>query len=673
LTPFFGTLLFLHGNLIAFVILRILDNIRASHHHLQAQMLLNQLPPELFEALSQFWDGRHIIKLLLTGDMATRQLMAGPRGVRNFRWKGRPVLQDIPHILSVLANLRTFSVKSFSRRQDNSICDLLPASVETIDMQIPNSICHFFKEPPKYSDTIFSFQFPTPIGYIFPNLHTLSVCDARQVYGAILLQNLPDSLMNVSIHYPDAPSFESAKDVFPTKLPASLESLHIDGFYELGEEHTIWPKNLTSLRLPQCRWTLRPDRFPSTLTELDMPLNFHTDYLTEEEEIEWKKRFFHMKSLTFRSGRPYSYLIMLAEEGTLEHLEFYNAMQLHELDYVPKTVKSLVVVFRKGLDASLYQRLPRSLIKFKMSHLDDDAWWINKPQLAKLPPTLETFEVVNCEVLKSEFVGYLPKSLTFCPMLNSAVLSTASLPLLPRGLKELTIEKRSTRLPFENYDMTSLPPALEHLRFEAVEVQITDAGLRELPRGLKTLVHLTNTSFTNLGLSLLPSNLTILHLPKNASISNAGIARLPPNLTELMLEGDEMILSTKCFKNLPPRLRGLSIKKIGCMSDAALAQLPSSITSLILPGNSSISDKCFKFLPRQVRRLVLRKNISLTPVCLKFIRSDLEFLNIKENPNFEKRAKLTKKMPKTLTLVSKNGFWKSIAYEDRDELLSNQL
>jgi len=645
-------------------------------------MQLNTFPPELFESLARYWDGRHIIKFLMTGNKRVSHLLAEVRGIRHFVWTGRPYLQQIPTCLSRLRNLRTVRLKLTAR---NAIVlgyypmINFPPSLESLDVDIRQSILMFFPTPPTPSDLPESPIFGAGLEDRLPNLHTIRVEDSDRPMGPFLVQHASDAVTNITV-LPYVFSGRRTPPALPatpfsTRLPAHLEHLELHSAHFLRDDVQLlsWPPHLTVLRLPKCHWPAIPAGFPHTLTELQLGLAMPSNFLTSEEIDTFRPIFSNMRVLKLNTSQPYAFLQVLSRDSALETLTFSNevvSLGLDDVMQLPSHLKRFSAYIERACGAHLYKHLPRTLEHFELKCTHEYGWKMYDTVLSELPATLQSFHATSTTPIPSSSIHLLPRTLTECSNINPTLLSKQAIRDLPRTIQTLVFPHEGRRLPFDNADMASLPDSLHTLIFENTEESISDRGLANLPRQLKTLIHKTNTSFSNSGMALLPPMLTILHLPQNGSIADSGIARLPQTLTELVLEGDEHMLTTKCFKTLPRHLKGLSIKKLGAVSDIAMQDLPQSITSLILPGAAGISNKVFLYLPRQVRRLVLRNNTTLSQKCLKSIHSELEFLNIKENPNFELR--LNKKVPKNLPLLTKMAFFKSPAFVESD-LVSTQL
>jgi hypothetical protein len=350
-------------------------------------------------------------------------------------------------------------------------------------------------------------------------------------------------------------------------------------------------------------------------------------------------------------------LLHILKSSELHTLTLTNSLTIAELDLLPASLTFLQMSVSKPVKAAqLYERLPKALKTFRMDWQGDRPWMINNRWLSKLPSKLETLSIENCEVLSAEFVHMMPDTLTECPLFDTAKLSHAAIESLPRVLRKLCIAKRSERLALSSSDCQRLPPSLDYLEIEAIESELSDTCLRNLPRHLKTFIHSSNTSFSDFGLPHLPPTLTVLHLPNNTTISDAGVARLPPTLTELILRGDSHTLTAKCIATLPRSLKGLYLQNITGISDDNLKDLPQGLESINLPG-PNLTSIALALLPHTIRRCVFRDNKSINIRSLRTLPKAIEFLGLTENPNFKGIAR--KKIPSYLNFITAHFRYKS--------------
>jgi hypothetical protein len=642
----------------------------------QTSTKLYQLPPELFNHLAAFFGGRDVIKLLATGNKALTYLMGARAGVTTFECRTGPSYSFLPFLFRRLTKLKRLVLTQRARTcffDGQRLLGDLPPSVQELELGNQFDSRHLMAADRDLNRFAKIDDFKTTPTLLdnFPELHTLKIHSESYIIPFIL-QSLPSSVTKLVTTGTDPEDDRHDYVVYtlPQYWPANLLHLELSQHYRLHDSgETVWPTNLQTLRILHLDTDagLLPSHFPTTLTDLSMRRIYKANFMMEDE-LETECKFYaNLKRLQVITSTPHA-IMQCVEESQLETLIMDNGARLlgsDEILYLPKGLKTFSAHFSTKADASVYQHLPRTLTSFTLVWPHEDPWQINDTRLANLPEILTHFHVTHSTVFNTKFAAFLPRSLTHCPLASKASYTPSGLRDLPRGLRELVFDTKNSHLSYTNSVISLLPSGLTTLKIEMSENFLTDIALGNLPRTLKMFVHSTNTNFSNLGMKLLPTGLEHLHLPKNDAIGDSGIRDLPPLLKTLILLGNDIMLTAKCFELLPRSLLGLSLHHVGNVSDISFSKLPQLLETLILPGVNKISNKAMDHMPRLLRRLVLTSVTTFTLHVVKKVRPSLEYLYIKDNAGFKELKR--KMVPKHLSLVTKNIFFRSDVYNKADK------
>lgn len=133
------------------------------------------------------------------------------------------------------------------------------------------------------------------------------------------------------------------------------------------------------------------------------------------------------------------------------------------------------------------------------------------------------------------------------------------------------------------------------------------SSLEKLSMNMSSFNHIHQDGlFNNDGLKDLPRGLKTLALKGCKNISDEGIRFLPPSLTKLDLSGCDRI-SVESFIHMPSSLAELDLSKCPDISTENYNLLPTTLTKLTLNGCKGFTNICLKYLPAQLKELSISK------------------------------------------------------------------
>jgi hypothetical protein len=211
---------------------------------------------------------------------------------------------------------------------------------------------------------------------------------------------------------------------------------------------------------------------------------------------------------------------------------------------------------------------------------------------------------------------------------NTPRLTGDALTGLPRNLQRLAllhevdlVQSRDNAYGpiVEDKDLANLPPDLK--TFISLETRITDAGLKDLPRGITSLGLLTQgvsagyykgPEITDAGIKDLPPKLKRL-LIESSAITDGGIKDLPKNIERLDLLSTEV--TGAAIKDIPESVHTLGLALSSEDMNTGLASLSKNVHTLTVSGNgagleSEVSDETIAALPKTVLTIHLVGNVS---------------------------------------------------------------
>lgn len=585
-------------------------------------MLLTHLPQEVAHDILAYCSGRSLVLLYLSGDPRVHRQLLHVRGATSFTWKYTTSLAKIPQILTSLTSLRRIYLSgpySLFLYGDTSPRIIFPPTLEVLELDFPKSYIYFFcSEFPAPDVTAYD---RTDLNYdeLYPRLHTLLIRSSKNSG----LPPLPDSITQLTVYSADNGTHQGTPPI--TRIPKSLERAYIEVPFAEPGRNFEWPRNLHTLLLPMSTWRRLPENFPPTITKIEMAYPCTPFDRTRELQMA-----VNLKSAKLLGGAGTEAMVFLSELS-LETLKLGRIVP-NSISQWPSTLTFLECSSPLSSVYHLFELLPHGL-KTLIIHSYTGELVVNAYK--RLPDQLSTFIIEGPTILPDHF-GSLPRSLTVCPMVSSAVLTGSDLVKLPTGLKSLHFPHRTKYMCLiDGSHLSRGPDSLTELHFDTDTTSLGDLDLRYLPRTLVHFTHLRKHGIEGSGLGFFPPTLRTLILPTCNSVGDKHIGKLPPLLTHLEFGGDNLMLTPKSFGLFPRTLNTLYISNMSSITDTkSFALLPCSLMDLSLPGLGAITDHLLRFVPNYLVRITLKLNKSLKPRALDFAKPSLQSLVLPKNSNF---------------------------------------
>jgi len=306
------------------------------------------------------------------------------------------------------------------------------------------------------------------------------------------------------------------------ELPKSLTFLDLGGTHGITNEGLKFlPQSLKHLSLVNCSGlsTGALKCVPRSLRHLTINSSVVTD-----EDVKCLPK--SLKGLVLYGD------VTLTDEGLRNLPRSLHALQAQHcpnitdkgLGFLPPLTQ-LQIGSRNITDFGL-KLLPRTLRNLVLHGVNYEM--ITQQGLKNLPESLEDLDVPG-EVIYSESLKYLPRSLTRLVTSVCDNLTDEGLANLPPGILELDISLCDE---ITDHGLTLLPRSLKYLNLFGCS-GITDSGVKRLPEGLQTF--LTFSQITDEGLSNLPPNLKTLEVMDANGVTDKGFMSLPKSLVTIRL------------------------------------------------------------------------------------------------------------------------------------------
>jgi hypothetical protein len=201
---------------------------------------------------------------------------------------------------------------------------------------------------------------------------------------------------------------------------------------------------------------------------------------------------------------------------------------------------------------------------------------------------------------------------------NTNGLTGGAFTALPRDLRRLSLYQSFKtvqgvgKVPqgpdVKDEDLPNLPPNLK--TFTSFDTGITDAGLKDVPRGVTSLglitAQLTQTGITDAGIKDLPPNLKRLCIGSPA-ITDAGVKFLPKSIERLDLLS--VLVTGAAIADIPESVHTLGLPFSFEGMNEGLEKLSKNVHTLTLSGEA-VGDASIAALPKTVRTIHLVGDVS---------------------------------------------------------------
>jgi hypothetical protein len=460
-----------------------------------------------------------------------------PSRLKSLRFEKSPydkslILADLPETIETLSICDYWvDVRNIKLPHLKSL-DICSQSLDPNEsFVLPDSIVRLFIHTARGAVINYSL----PIQYLPPNLQHLTI--GTDLPPSMLSQQFPSTLQTLIFRY-------TSNDVClkcVQNLPPQLKTLYLFG-----------PPNVNKIT---------PDivaRFPPSLTT-SLKI-FNTIDFTENVIKSLPLGLQYLCIGGFCIPHDWSNSIHRLPPS-LTHLEVNShdilnpqhrfPLKLACIQALPRLLESLIVSSIDVIeDANLvFAALPRSLtlLTFSIRGMSGE---INADCMMKLPPKLQSLHL-NCKLDENCFRG-LPKTLT---LLNANVISLSSKGVLSLPANLTSVGLGSTEVVDSSLvEMSAFPRTLTSLSLEIPT--IANGSLQGLPPNLSELTlecsaSPGNPSFSEQCLSYLPRSLTFLRLgPAWNTFTDAGIHQLPLGLRKFIIDNYNDI-TPAVFPHLP--------------------------------------------------------------------------------------------------------------------------
>lgn len=242
-----------------------------------------------------------------------------------------------------------------------------------------------------------------------------------------------------------------------------------------------------------------------------------------------------------------------ADDSFLEYLppEVWGRISRYlDVREVGRTYVGASKVIRRCLQAGVTHLVDWSDVAFKTRFYYWPARVVSASFVARFTYLKSLHLPYNTNITDADMPLILRDHMVYMDLSCNEELTDEGLKNLPRFLVTL---KLKFSINVTDSLLSSLPRTLKHLDLDRCK-NLTDEGLKDLPPTLETLCITFATQITDEGVTHLPKTLTCLQMAMNNAITGQGVRSLPPSLEILDLSHNRLC-SNVAREEFPPRLK----------------------------------------------------------------------------------------------------------------------